>query len=617
MGRSRETLGFTEAGKSLPPRPAHRGAGFYLIVLALCVSSIMSAIDMTGLGTILPTIAADLNSKEYSWIGSAFVLTSTAFIPITTSFANIFGRRPTLLAGLVAFSIGSAICGSAPTMEAMIIGRAVQGAGGGCIIVMTEIIIVDLVPLAERGAFFGIIGATWSISAGVGPPIGGVLAEKSGLWRWFFYLNLPILALAIVLVACFLNVKTPKTTFREKMGQMDWYNIIFVGSTTSCIIAMSWAGDTYSWSSWKVYSPLSVGMIGLIFYILLERSFAPRPTIPFQILTHKLTVLGYLTNFIHGMTVLVVIYYIPTFYQACLGHSPIRGGIDLFSLSFTIAPFGMIAGMIVTVTTKYKWLNVVGWIMTCTGLGLMSMIKYNSPTAMWVGFPVLFGCGAGILFCAPLFPILAPLQLNEQPPAMAFHAFTRLFGNTWGVSIGITVLQDQLRRRLPAAFLKDLGRTTGIVYAAVPSIPHLPEPVRTEVKKAYAGALSTLWLVMTGLAGIGLIAALFLQDIGLADEVDSDWGLNDVEITQVELSRVSTIDQPRRPSGPHTSNISLPPNIRRMSTQTNGAARAKRWSTQSALGGRATFIPDDGSTDDFAKRMSRRMSTVSSHALRM
>lgn len=216
---------------------------------------------MTGLGTLLPTITADLDSSEYQWIGSAFVLASTAFVPVTGSvcllkcsqihrgadvpeqMASIVGRRSTLLVALVLFALGSAVCGAAPNMTAMIAGRALQGAGGGGVIVMTEIVLVDLVPLAERGVFLGIIGLTWAVSSSFGPVLGGAFAQ-SGLWRWFFYLNVPVTAVAFVLVAvCLSKLKTPDTTLRERVALVDWANALFVAATASTIIAMAWAGD--------------------------------------------------------------------------------------------------------------------------------------------------------------------------------------------------------------------------------------------------------------------------------------------------------------------------------------------------------------------------------------
>jgi len=197
---------------------------FAQVFLALCVSCFLSALDLTAVSTVIPTMAAALDSDQYAWIGTAYALASTALVPWTAGLANIFGRRTTMIGSLILFAVGSAVTGSAQTMAAAIAGRTVQGLGGGGILIMTDILIVDMVILAERGAWYGLVGAIWALASAIGPPIGGALAS-SGNWRWLFYLNLPVSAVAMVLVLCFFRVKSPKTTWAEKMEMMDYANL--------------------------------------------------------------------------------------------------------------------------------------------------------------------------------------------------------------------------------------------------------------------------------------------------------------------------------------------------------------------------------------------------------
>ncbi|GAA5883071.1 hypothetical protein JCM8547_003794, partial [Rhodosporidiobolus lusitaniae] len=172
------------------------------------------------------------DTADYSWVGTAYALTSTALIPWTGGLAAIFGRRPVMLAALSFFALGSALTGAGQNMTMVLAGRGIQGVGGGAILTMTEIIVTDLVPLAERGSFFGIIGAVWALASAIGPPIGGALAN-AGQWRWLFYLNLPLTGLAMLLVLLFLDVKTPQTSMKEKLEQMDYANVIFVAASTA------------------------------------------------------------------------------------------------------------------------------------------------------------------------------------------------------------------------------------------------------------------------------------------------------------------------------------------------------------------------------------------------
>lgn len=159
---------------------------FWLVFLSLCVASFLSALDLTAVSTVLPTIAQEFKSDQYSWVGSSYALTSTAFIPWTASLASIFGRKSTMLGCLLFFAVGSAVVGAAPSMSVVILGRSLQGVGGGGILTTTEIIVVDMIPLAKRGAYFGILGSVWALSSAIGPSIGGALTSHSQ-WRWLFW----------------------------------------------------------------------------------------------------------------------------------------------------------------------------------------------------------------------------------------------------------------------------------------------------------------------------------------------------------------------------------------------------------------------------------------------
>ncbi|GAA5857413.1 hypothetical protein JCM3766R1_000179, partial [Sporobolomyces carnicolor] len=147
--------------------------------------------------------------------------------------------------------------------------------------------------------FFGILGAVWAAASALGPPVAGALAS-AGQWRWLFYLNLPLCAIALTLVALFLNVRVPRTTLREKLDQIDWFTTLFIASSTSAIVGLTWGGVKYSWSSVHVLAPLVLGLAGLVVFVYLER-FAKHPTVPFEILTTRTAVAGYITTFLHSV----------------------------------------------------------------------------------------------------------------------------------------------------------------------------------------------------------------------------------------------------------------------------------------------------------------------------
>ncbi|KAG6844976.1 hypothetical protein H0H87_001919 [Tephrocybe sp. NHM501043] len=219
-----------------------RDLRFWLVFVALCCCTLLSAIDLAGVGTAAPTIVHALQGKDFAWVFSAYALSSSSCIPLSGNLAQIFGRRPVIQIGIIVFATGSAIAGAAPTMSVLIVGRAVQGVGGGVIQSLTAIITADLVPLRDRGLFTGITGlfvialvlplrprthktffldSMWTLGSAIAPFIAGGLAEKAS-WRWLFYINLPLCGLAFLVVTLFLRLQTPKESFRSKFFKIDW-----------------------------------------------------------------------------------------------------------------------------------------------------------------------------------------------------------------------------------------------------------------------------------------------------------------------------------------------------------------------------------------------------------
>ncbi|KAG9121240.1 hypothetical protein FRC07_002889 [Ceratobasidium sp. 392] len=499
--KSDDQVTVVEGASPAPEAPAKKGLRFWLIFLALCVSTFLSALELTSVSTALPTIIESLDGHEFAWVGSAYTLGSTAFMPMSGGLAEIFGRRSIMLASLLIFAVGAAVCGAAQSMNMLIAGRTIQGIGGGGILTLTDIIVADLVPLAERGPYLGIVGSVWAIASAIGPPIGGAFAESD--WRWLFYMNLPLVGIAIALVFAFLRLSTPKDSFRHKITRIDWIgNFLVIGSTTSTVIALTWAGARYPWSSYRVLVPLIVGLAGLGVTLAYEFTLAVEPIIPRELLSNRTSLSGYLGTFFHGVIFTGVVYYLPIYFQASKGDSPIQSGVDLFGIAFTTAPFGIFTGISTVVFKKYRPQNYIAWAFVMVGMGLLSILKYDSSKANAIGFQILVGIGGGILYASTTFPILAPLPISRNAPALALFAFIRTFAGTYGVAIGSSVLQTELTRRLPAQFSAQFPGGSDIAFSAIPFVGALEEPLRSEVRAAFADSLGIVWKVMVGIAGM-------------------------------------------------------------------------------------------------------------------
>ncbi|TCD71948.1 hypothetical protein EIP91_000080 [Steccherinum ochraceum] len=532
----------SEAPPPIQPSSTRKGSAFWLSVISLLVTSLLSALDLTAVSTALPTITADLGGgDDFVWVGSAYGLSSTAVLPLSGCLANIFGRKPIILISIAFFALGSALAGASQNMNMLIAARTVQGVGGGGILSLTGIIVSDLVPLAERGVYQGIFALTWALASGVGPPIGGAFAQKAS-WRWLFYLNLPLSGVSFILVVIFLSVRIPQGSVWKKLKRVDWAgNFIVISGSALSITGLTFAGTKFPWNSAQVLAPLIIGLALVFVFILYEARVPREPTIPWHVLKHSTTLSGYLGTFTHGIGTIAVVYYLPVYFQACKGDGPIRSGVVMLPTAFIISPFAIIAGISVKVLGKYRPANMVGWVLIVLGFGVLSLLELDSSMGRWVGYQVIVAAGLGLIYSSTVFPVLASLSPEDAASALAFLAFLRSFAQTWGITIASTVLQNELKTKLPKEFTSLFPEGLQIAYAAIPVIGTLEEPLRTEVRVAFAESLSVIWKTMIGISGLGLISLLFMKEVKLISTVDKRFSLKqDARESQNDLEKEAT-----------------------------------------------------------------------------
>ncbi|KAF7378339.1 putative iron permease [Mycena sanguinolenta] len=497
-----------------PPGTNKRGSRFWLIFFANLVVDLLSALDLTAVSTALPTIVEHLHGSDFIWVGSAYTIASTAVLPTIGGLASTLGRKPILLVFIAFYALGSAICGSAQSLNMLIAGRVVQGIGGGGCISVTEIIYADLVPLPERGKFLGVTASVWALACAIGPPIGGALSG-SGAWRWLFFLNIPLCAIAFLLVTFFLKVQTPREGFRGMILAMDWVGLAFlVSGTVSICIPLAWAGFQHPWGSTQVLIPfcIGVGAIGAFTIVECKHRATKMPTVPSFLVTNQTTLSGYIGTLIHGIVSMAAIFYIPVYFQACQLASPIRSGADLLGLAFVIPVLAILTGVSVQILDRYRPQNYIGWTLIMVGFGLFTLLDKNSSKSIYIGFQAVLGVGLGIIWISTQFPILAPLPFSNNAHALAFFTFVRCFSQTWGVVFGGTILQNALRSRLPSNFLETFGSNAQLTYSIIQQINTLPLELKDQVRDVFAEGIKIIWYTMLGISGGG--AVILLHDAG-------------------------------------------------------------------------------------------------------
>ncbi|KAI4229445.1 MAG: hypothetical protein LQ349_006398 [Xanthoria aureola] len=499
----------------------------YLVFLTLAVITMMVALDGTSLSVALPIISEKLGGQaiEAFWSGTSFLLCSTIFQPSFASFSHIFGRKPMILTGLVFFLIGSIVAAVARDFAVLLAGRSLQGIGGGGLIALTEIVVADLVPLRLRGQWFGLISAMWALGSVTGPIIGGAFAQAAN-WRWIFWINLPFIGIAFVFIPLFLKLAFKPSSLTAQLARVDWFgSFLFIASTTSFLIPITWGGVSYPWTSWHTLVPLCLGIAGLITFIAYEETVAAEPLIRLVIFKNQTAAVSYSATVIHGMILWSLLYYLPLYYEAVKGFSPIVSGVALFPETFTVAPASVAVGILITVTGRYRWAIWGGWVLTVLGTGLLYLLDVDTPTASWIFINLVGGLGMGMLFPSMAFAIQASQTNEDLAFAIAMFSFFRAFGQTLGVAVGGTVFQNQMKSKLLTypALASKAGEYSKDASGLVQIIKSMQDDaMKQNLQHAYADSLKVVWATMCGLGAAGLILSLGTKGLDMNKPLETE-----------------------------------------------------------------------------------------------
>ncbi|KAL8789576.1 MAG: hypothetical protein Q9195_006753 [Heterodermia aff. obscurata] len=541
---------------------------FWCVFVALCLLSFISSIDATIITTALPTITRELGGEtQYVWIANSFVFASTAPQPLFAQISNIFGRRNPMLVAVSLFALGSGVAAGAKNPAMLIAGRTIQGLGTGGIYVLLDVLCCDLVPLRERGKYLGYMLSTAAIGTTIGPIIGGALAQVE--WRWIFYLNLPVSGLSLLAVILFLNVRyTRSPTWLKALARVDWLgNGIFIPSIIAILLGLVLGGVQFPWKSYHVIVPLVLGFLGWAsFHIHQASPICKDPSMPPRLFKNRTSAAGFALAFISSMLLQTVAYFMPVYFQAVLGTSPLHAGIDFLPYSAAIVPFGIVAGIVMSKSGLYKPLHWTGFALNAIGAGLLSLLNRGSSKAAWACFQIFAAGGTGIIMTAMLPAILASLPESDVAVAAGAFSFVRSFGFTWGVTVSSIVFNDQFNRysdKISDANVRS-QLVDGAAYglASGDFIKQLPTAIRNEVIDVYVVALQRVWQISIAFSCLGFFLVFVEKHVELRKELNTEYGLEEKKVSPSNAADSEGGVEHMKPSGVEGESTSVGEKVR-------------------------------------------------------
>lgn len=502
---------------------------FWILILAFAITVTLTALDMTMISTALPSIVEDLPATTIAggWVTSSYLLSVTAFQPLFGGLSCVIGRRWSAVLAVVIFIGGSIMCSCAHSILFLVIGRGIQGLGGGGIQAIGEITISDITTLRERGFFVGIFGLVFAIASFVAPVLGGYFSDHD--WRWIFWLNIPIGVVALLMLIPTMNLPVPSMPLKTKLAKMDIVgNMVLLGSVVAILIAVTEGGVTHPWWSWKIWIPLVAGMIGCVMFLMIEFFPSPlstQPVLPLRLFSNRTACSAFFMTFLHGIATYGAIYALPIYFQAIKDEKPLKSAVSTFPSTAPTAPFAIVAGIAMAVTGKYKSMTFLGWSFTAAGFGWMTRFQVGTSEWELIAAQIVAGMGIGILFAITLPPIQASLPIEELETATATYAFCRSFGAIWGIAITTSVLTAKVNDQL--VYVRDaatFGLTGPTALGYVENIKNLPEPLRTLVRQMYADGLQKAMYAFIPVVVVGFACCFFIDDLPLPDFIREEGG---------------------------------------------------------------------------------------------
>ena len=489
-----------------------------LIFSGLMAGLLLAALDQTIVATALPRIVGELGGLDYySWVVTAYLLSSTVCTPLYGKVSDLYGRRIMVQSAILIFLAGSLLAGLAQDMAQLIVFRAVQGVGAGGLMALTFAVVGDVVSPRERGRYIGLLAGTWAFASVLGPLVGGFIVDNMS-WRWVFLINLPVGALAFAVTSSVLHLPVVRRSHR-----IDILGAALLTASVSCLLlALVWGGTEYPWSS-PVISGLLVGGGAMLAGFVFWESRVAEPILPLRLFRDPIFSVSSALGFLTGCGLFGGVIFLPLFLQVVTGVSATNSGLLLLPLTAGVVTGSVGSGRIISRTGRYRGWPIGGLALASVGMILLTFMRADTPLVWSSLFMVVLGLGVGATMQVTILVVQNSVDHRDLGVATAAAQFFRQMGGAFGVAAFGAIMNYRLATDLPALVppraLAEVGGEISALLSSPAAIRALPEAVATGVRAAVEGAVHSVFVWAVPPMVIGFCLAWFLREIPLRETV--------------------------------------------------------------------------------------------------